>query len=306
MNPVNWWHNLEGGAIAQQRPPPPGANQAYPNLASVPPKPTAPDLKALDAISAGLVADRAHAEHVAAAAPLPDPSSRAASPGLFGVGTAPPPPPPGAASSQPAEAASATMAAATAPPLAPTQGPRSAAAAAPQRGPQVAEVAPHVARAPVGAVHSTPLPGPAAYQPSPAATAMQTAAMPAMPAQPPPPPNVPGAAAAVPAAVTLPAPPPLPAGAVSVDFAPGSAALSSDAGAVLKPLVAKRGAAAIAVTGHGDAAASDPDAQAAALALGLARAKAVASALAAQGVPADAVQVGAQAAGRGATLRLLQ
>src|SRR3954451_1530811 len=27
MNPVNWWHDLEGGKIAEERPPPPGADE---------------------------------------------------------------------------------------------------------------------------------------------------------------------------------------------------------------------------------------------------------------------------------------
>ena len=34
---------MQGGEIAQQRPPPPGADQPYPNLATVPAKPEAPD-----------------------------------------------------------------------------------------------------------------------------------------------------------------------------------------------------------------------------------------------------------------------
>jgi outer membrane protein OmpA-like peptidoglycan-associated protein len=145
-----------------------------------------------------------------------------------------------------------------------------------------------------------------------------------MPATPPPPPGLGRAAATVPASrasvssesAAAPAPTTsaaspavasaAPAGAVTVAFAPGSAALPADADAVLKSLLAKRGSAAIAVTGHGDATSSAPDAQATALTLGLQRAQAVASALTAQGVPANAVQVGAQAGGRGATLRLLQ
>ncbi|MDQ2802201.1 MAG: hypothetical protein M3Y41_05760, partial [Pseudomonadota bacterium] len=34
--PVDWWHQLEGGTIAEQRPPPPGLGQPYPNLDQVP------------------------------------------------------------------------------------------------------------------------------------------------------------------------------------------------------------------------------------------------------------------------------
>jgi hypothetical protein len=48
MNPVSWWHDLQGGKIAEERPPPPGADQPYPNLASVPPKPEAPARRADD------------------------------------------------------------------------------------------------------------------------------------------------------------------------------------------------------------------------------------------------------------------
>ena len=303
MNPVNWWHHLEGGAIAEQRPPPPGANAPYPNLATVPAQPQPPNRKELNAITAGLVADREHARHEAAAAPLADPSSPNASPALFGVGTAPPPPPP---SAEPAAkpAASATLAAATAPPARPAapQGPPARQPAAPEGPPPPL----HINRAPVGSVKSSPLPGPSSYKPSAAGQAMQTAAIPAMPAMPPAPPAVPGAAAAPSAApAAAPAPAPVPAGAVLVSFAPGSTALPADAAATLKPLVAKRGSASIAVTGHGDAASSDPAAQSAALSLGLARARAVAAALTADGVPASAVQVGAQATGRGATVRLL-
>src|SRR5580700_2974173 len=113
MNPVSWWHGLQGGKIAEERPPPPGADQPYPNLASVPPKPAQPDRAALDNIASALIADRTNAQHVAAEAPIADPSVPSASPALFGRGTVPPPPPP----SPPGSAkASATMAAAEAPP----------------------------------------------------------------------------------------------------------------------------------------------------------------------------------------------
>ena len=97
INPVSWWHDLQGGKIAEERPPPPGADQPYPNLASVPPKPEQPDRAALTNIANALIADRTNAQHVAAAAPIADPSLPSASPGLFGRGTVPPPPPPGPA-----------------------------------------------------------------------------------------------------------------------------------------------------------------------------------------------------------------
>jgi len=76
----------------------------------------------------------------------------------------------------------------------------------------------------------------------------------------------------------------------------------------IKPLIppAKRGGKAIAITGYGDAASSDPDAQSAALTLGLSRAQAIVDSLKAAGVPGDAIRIGAEASGRGASLHLLQ
>ena len=67
-----------------------------------------------------------------------------------------------------------------------------------------------------------------------------------------------------------------------------------------------RGSGVIVVTGYGDADSSEPSAQATALSVGLARAAAIADALKADGVPASAVRVNAEASGRGASLRLLQ
>ena len=89
-------------------------------------------------------------------------------------------------------------------------------------------------------------------------------------------------------------------------FGNGSAELPPLAAVQLKQLAARRGNGVIAVTGYGDAASNDPDAQAAALTLGLSRAKAIAAALTADGVPASAVQVDAEALGRGGTARLVQ
>ena len=299
MNPVNWWHHLEGGEIAKQRPPPPGTNQPFPNLASVPARPAAPDKKQLAAITQGLVADRAHAEYMAAATPIADPSSPQASPGLFGAGTMPAPPPPGTATSAPA--ASASLAAASAPPAPP------APAGAPPRP------------APGGAVQrSAPAAGPGV--PAAAASAGATTAAnaasgppaaagppPTIPAAPPSPPNLPGAPRAT---VASNAPPVRPAaqrpGEVQIEFVAGSSALPPGADDLLKGLAAQRGAAAIALTGHGDATSEDPAVQSAALSLALARAQAAAKVLVADGVPESAIRLGAEASGRGADARLIQ
>jgi outer membrane protein OmpA-like peptidoglycan-associated protein len=292
VNPVTWWHNLQGGAIAEQRPPPPGADQPYPNLATVPPAPAQPDRAALANISNALIGDRVNAQHVAATEPLPDPSLPGASPGLFGRGTVRPPAPP---SQTPV--ASATMAAAEAAPPPPTG----------------SGTPPPPAKAPVGAVQSAPLapPGAAAQPPS-----AQTAALPQLPAAPPPPPNLPGVPAVAPPQLAAGATPPQAAPAVqppassantlSVTFLTGSAELQPFAANTLKQLAARRGNGIIAVTGYGDTASNDPGTQSAALSLGLSRAQAMAAALTSAGVPPSAVQVDAAAVGRGGTARLIQ
>jgi outer membrane protein OmpA-like peptidoglycan-associated protein len=291
-NPVTWWHNLEGGKIAEQRPPPPGANAPYPNLATVPPRPKPPDKEELQRISQSLVADRAHAEYMAANEPLPDPSSPSASPALFGAGTAPPPSPqlkpaPAPAAQGGTQAASATMPAVTAPPR--------PAPPAPQSAPQSVSVS----RAPVSPVGSTPLASP---PPGSAESPAELAAAAPLPAAPPPPPNLPGARAATP----VPAPP---AAQQSLDaafaFQDRSATLEPAAADTVKQLAMRRGNAVVAITGYGDATTNAPAAQTAALSLGLSRAQAVANALAAAGVPRDMIRVNAEAIGRGATARLI-
>ena len=71
INPVGWWHDLQGGKIAEQRPPPPGASDPYPNLASVPerPAPLDPNIRAM--IHQSLLADRISAQQAAVETPLP-------------------------------------------------------------------------------------------------------------------------------------------------------------------------------------------------------------------------------------------
>lgn len=323
INPVSWWHNLQGGEIAKQRPPPPGQNQAYPNLATIPPKPAAPDQKALDAITQGLVADRAHAEYLAAATPLADPSSPSASPALFGMGTMPPPPPAGVAT------ASATLPAAPGPSTAAMSGPAESGPPAgvapppkpaPRRPVQSAPLAPlapsaatsgSATAAPAASAATRMASAAAAVPPSPTAASQEAAAAAPLPAIPPASPKLSGPGApAVPPAVVASASPavprPMPVNAVTVEFVPGSATLPPGAAEVLKGVAAKRGTAVIAVTGYGEANSDDPTAQSAALSLGLSRAQAVEKVLTADGVPASAVRVGAEAAGRGASVRLVQ
>lgn len=278
LNPINIYHRIEGGRIAEPRQPPPGSDATDPNLASVPPKPVPPDRDAMRRLTQGLVADRENARYSNAAAPLPDPSSPTASPSLFGAGTLPPPVKP-----PPAAAASASLTAATAPPAQPDQ-PAAVPTAAPRKPVDGAQLAAPVAP-------------------------QAEAEMPAMPAEPPPrPAAAPVAAPAPPAVVTPLAAAPAPAGSTGdpVSFDPGSSSLSPAETQALKRFALQRKGAAIAVTGYGDAVASDPQAQASALSLAIARARAVSAALQAAGVPANAIQVGGEAAGRGAFVRLLK
>jgi outer membrane protein OmpA-like peptidoglycan-associated protein len=96
------------------------------------------------------------------------------------------------------------------------------------------------------------------------------------------------------------------ANTIAVVFADGASSLPPSASAPLRALAGRRGNGLIAVTGYGEAADPSPDTQAAALKLGLARAQTIATTLITDGVPASAVQIDAQAAGRGGTARLVR
>src|SRR5438128_1594121 len=76
-NPVDWWHQLQGGPIANERPPPPGITDPYPNLARVPAKPTPTDANTRAGLSAQLAGQRDQARLMAAQDPVvfPPPGS---------------------------------------------------------------------------------------------------------------------------------------------------------------------------------------------------------------------------------------
>jgi outer membrane protein OmpA-like peptidoglycan-associated protein len=301
LNPVDWWHGLEGGAIAQTRPPPPNADAPYPSLGSIPAKPPPPDAAAHAQIANALVADRSNAKYTQTALPIP-----AVTPAQIRAQ---------AAQSADAEQPNATLASASAPPPPPA-------------------VAPPPKKAPVAPVSATPLPAPAAppsppqapaepappaaaaaLEPAAAAPVLADAPVPDIPAAPPPPPQLSGVA--TPPAVTAPtaspvAPPAPPAAPPVVDgkpipipFAAGSAVLQADALVPIKLLAKRRGPASIAVTGFGEATSSDTAAQSAALPLALDRARAVASQLMADGVPNTAIRIAAEPQGSGAAARLV-
>lgn len=329
LNPVNWYHAIEGGKIADERPPPPQSDAPYPNLASVPARPAPIDAPARGAIAQGLVADRTNAQYSASLSPLPPPANPANRP-------VPPTPRPAGE-----EAAAASLPAASAPP--------SAASAAKPIGPlgppqpplpEVAVTAPR--RAPTQPVQSSALPAPAAapisVAPKPAQDvgaradaviaqgrpAEPQAGLPTVPTTPPPPPMLPGAPGQ-----TLPAPPPMPkpapppvlaaviptpvpdpaaaqSGAILIAFAAGSSELPPNALVSLKMMSLQRADNSIAVTGFGDLTATEAAAQSKALPLALERARVVASRLLALGVPANAIRISAEAQGHGAAARIVR
>ena len=291
INPVTWWHALQGGQIAEQRPPPPGATDPYPNLASVPGRPAPLDPNIRKAVDQGLIADRANAQHEAAAAPIADPPPRTASAGLSGA-TNPLVPPVAptktAASADAPPGPSATLAAANAPPV------------------PDSSVPPPAVRARHAPADAAPL-----GQLAEGSTA-QMGALPTLPASPPAPADLPGASP-LPPPIKPPSPPPaatpLPPGSIAVPFAPTAATLAPDGAAAVHATAVQwsnAGAkAGVVIIGYGDAASSDPAIQANALTLALLRARAIAKALVAEGLPAGAMVTDAQAEGRGAAVRLV-
>jgi len=304
LNPVNLYHGLVGGPIADARPPPPNADAPYPNLADTPDKPTDTDAALRKQVASGLVADRANAQYEASVSPLPPPAS--GPPVSRGA------PPPLKAD---ADTPSASLAAASAPPAAPAVPPPAA-----PFGPSPSGAPPAPIAAPAATPAATPAPPkaapvkPVASAPLPPATpAADPSALPDMPGTPPAPPriagaNVPRVTAPTPPPPTPPAPlppPSAPAGATPIAFAPGSATLPPAAIGPLRALAKQRGAGSIGVTGYGEAASPDTAAQAAAVPLGFARARAIAAQLEAAGVPATAIRLDAEAAGNGAAARVL-
>lgn len=321
--PEAWWHETIGGKIAEQRPPPPGDNDAYPNLATVPAKPPPPNTAAWNEMTAGLITDRIKADQAAALAPIPAPASGAAAFGPEARGQPSPGQEQGASAAlvavTPPQATPATSPTAKPPQAGAVQtgssgGPATASpgavvAGAPASGqplPTASPVGANPASGQAAASASGPAGTPAAELS--AAERVANGQLPPLPTREPPRPGI--APAPPPPLVPLTAAPPaaVPAnpGGTAVDFDRGSAALNDPALAEVKALAAVRGDHGIAVTGYGDATSSDPLAQAAAIGLGLSRAQALATALVARGVPYAMLRLNAESAGRGASLRLLQ
>ena len=279
--PIDWWHNLQGGKIAEVRPPPPGVDDPYPNLSQVPPRPTPTDSATRRALAARLVAERDRTRREATQDPLILPAPAAAAPTPTATRPAAPPPDPGASV--------AVLEAATAPPPAETPAPPPAAPS---------PAAPPASPAPVAA---SPPPAMALAGPPRGKPAVASGPIPDLPSEAPPLPQLRG----IPASVSAP-PVPRPPPGVSVAFRPGSATLPAGADAALHELAGRRAGAVVAVEAGGDAAGPGAAAQARALPLAWRRARSMGEALVAAGVPAEALRIDAAALGRGGAAHLLQ
>ena len=299
--PVTWWHQLEGGAIAQQRPPPPGVDDPYPKIGTTPA--AAPQVASLDlrkSVTSDLVEQSNLSARLNAHDPLPPPEvvakpGAAAAPAAATAAAAPPNP----------AISSATLDAADAPPppstpSAPAPAPGRAKAAAPAGSTPAAEpelAMPDLAPAPAGGQAGAPQQADAA------------AILPPIPAAPPAPPALPGVSS--PPAVAY-APPPRPTYALAAApgealvFAAGTDVLSPGQAATLQSVASRRGAGTVYVHGYGDAPSDAPRDQAQALTLAALRARAVADALEKDGVPASSIRLRADAFGRGARAGLVE
>jgi outer membrane protein OmpA-like peptidoglycan-associated protein len=308
VNPVSWWHSMEGGAIAQDRPPPPKDTDPYPNLADAPQKPAGmPDWE-WQAMSTTLAQQRAQAKGYAAANPIP---------------TLPKAPPVAAAPPAPVAPAVPATTAATATTTdsddassamtfdGPTATPKTA-------GPKIVAIPGATTGADTTTKFFAPnnqLTVPGALVPPPALP--EEAALPPVPATMPLPPSVPGfdvpqmptpyvQPVPLPQPVAYVAPAPLPnIPPLLIAFTPGSAILTARMQVRLKTFADARQTARIAVTGFGDAGGTALDAQAAVMPLALERARAITVQLLADGVAPKQVATDARALGSGGLARLI-
>ena len=290
--PVDWWHQLQGGVIAQERPPPPGITDPYPNFSAVPPRPTPTSPADRRALLARLAAQRDATQQLAHEEPVVWPV-----PGAPTAPQAPPTPASGAAAKAPQTAGAAKSAPpAQTQPQEQDQGIKATIDAASAPPPPAQAVRPAAPAAPPPPAFSAP---PQHAQPA-AAQAGPAAPIPPLPTGAPPIPELPG----VPASTFAPATPrPLPS--ASFAFAAGSDQLPARAEAALRELASHRSGATIAVSAGGDASSAAPDAQAAALPLALRRTGAITAALIGAGVPPTALRTEAAALGRDGSARLV-
>lgn len=279
-NPVDWWHGLEGGAIAEQRPDPPGAQDPFPNLSIVPARPVPTPAAQRLALTAQLTAERDGARRDGARDPLaatPAPAALKTNRATDLTSTSP-------ANASPASTLPAnTLPASTPPPMATLDAASAPPAPAGPREPLPARVpVPTRARPPArGVLPSGPVPD--------------------LPAAPPPTPMLSG----MPAATFVPATR-RPTPSLMVAFAPNDDALPPGTQLAVQALADRRFGGAILVFSGGDAMPSAAGQQGPALALALRRAQVLGRAVAAAGVPPAQTRTRAEASGRESGIRLVE
>ncbi len=283
-NPVDWWHQLQGGPIADERPPPPGAADPYPNLARVPARPVPTDAPTRAGLLAQLASQRDHARLIASQDPVVFPP-----PGAAKLPAAPPPVPTPAPKPTPSAGAPAAPA------------PQATDTDASTMVLDAASATPAAARAPAPRGPASDAAAPAAFSAPPASAGpVVSGPIPPLPTAAPALPNLPGLPTSNPAPVVERARP-----SARFSFAPGSAALPGPADGALRALAARAAGGPIAVSAGGDARSAAPDAQGAALPLALRRTGAIAAVLISAGVPSSSIRSQAVAPGREASARLI-
>jgi outer membrane protein OmpA-like peptidoglycan-associated protein len=279
--PVDLFHNLEGGEIAAQRPPPPGTGMPYPHVGLVPARPVIPDVAYRRALQNQLSSERDDKELMAADIPVEKvpapPPAQPAAPVLAAPAPAAAEGAPAPGAEPPADtggSANATI------PAAETPAPAATANIAPPAPPHDAAL--QIVGEPI-----------------------DTPGLPLVPDAPPPPASFEGVPAQPsPTPRVLPVHLAAPVG-TPVFFAQGSDVLPPSQIQTLKDVLGRRHNQTILLTGEGEADSDTPGGQETAIDLALHRARAIADALAAMHVPQSAMRIAARPFGRGAVLTLL-
>ena len=166
-DPIAWWRQLEGGRLAQDRPPPPNPDAPFPNLATVPARPATTGATTRAGIAAGLANDQRDGAF-ATTRPIASPSLRPAAapqpapPGGIGASLAAASAPPASAPSPPVQAARPAIAPPQTPPPVQTTLTLPSAPPAPPHLPGVAGI---TAPAPPPRAPAPPPPAPAPFIP---------------------------------------------------------------------------------------------------------------------------------------------
>jgi outer membrane protein OmpA-like peptidoglycan-associated protein len=284
QKPVDLFHDLEGGEIAAERPPPPGAGEPYPHVGTVPPRPVMPTQAFRTALQGELAAERDQKQLLAAGLPMEKV-----------------PPPPNASPNAPAKPApQAAPAGAEAPGQPAAEGPPAAGSDANATISAADAPPPSAPAAP-----AAPPPPPKDAQLQIVGDAPQFGSLPLVPDGPPPPATfegVPPLPSPTPRA--LPHPLPLPPGK-PVFFASGSDVVTPSQKETLGTIKGHLGKGTIEIIGLGDAESDTPLGQEAAIDLALRRARAIAEAFEAMHVPQSALRLAARPYGRGALVHVL-